>query len=71
MESIAYVINADTNEILYIVSGPSEDAVQDYIETKFGAYIFDEWQVCWSKFDELRETSDTGEIEINEKGEKV
>lgn len=65
MEATAYVINADTNDILYIVSGPSEDAVQDYIETKFGAYIFDEWEVCWSKFDELNETSDTEEIEID------
>ena len=71
MEATAYVIDADTSEIYYIVSGPTESAVQEYIETEFGSKIFDEWQVCWTKFEELHETENTEEIEVNEKGEKV
>ena len=71
MQSTAYVIDADTSEIYYIVSGPAEIVVQQYIETEFGAKIFDEWQVCWTKFEGLKETTDTEEIEINEKGENV
>lgn len=60
----AYICNVDTSEILYIVNGETEAIVQDYIEEHYGAYIFDEWQVCWQKFDELIETNDTETVDI-------